>query len=197
MATHKASQSGEGRADMKFNYNKFKDLVHYICHMADRDELGAVKLNKILWYADMISYVNRGTPLTGSAYIKRQFGPVPREVLRALEELSDEGKMAVRDVPFFKNTKREFISLMEPDISRFKAQEIDLVANITHLICHHHTAESISELTHDIIWELAEIGEEIPYYAVYGAPLGEITEEDVKWAKESIAKNEAAYREAV
>lgn len=182
---------------MKFNYEKFKDLVHYICHTADRDELGAVKLNKILWYSDIESYINRGTPLTGAVYIKRQFGPVPKDVLRALEDLSAERKMVVRDIPFFRDKKREYISLAEPDIGRFKAPEISLVANIMHYICHHHTAESISDATHDIIWELAEIGEEIPYCAVYGAILGEITEEDIKWAKESIASNEAGYAEAM
>lgn len=174
---------------MKFNYDKFKDLVHYICHKADRDELGAVKLNKILWYSDVDSYINRGTPLTGAVYIKRQLGPVPKEVLRALDDLTAEGKMVVRDIPFFRNIKREYISLVEPDIGRFKASEIDLVADILHDICHNHTAESISDASHDIIWELAEIGEEIPYYAVYGANLGEITEEDMKWAKESLANN--------
>lgn len=182
---------------MEFNYEKFKDLVHYICHMADRDELGATKLNKILWYSDMVTYINRGESLTGSVYIKRQFGPVPKDVLRALDDLSVEGKMFVRDVSYFGNTKREYISLAEPDINRFDAPEISLVANIMHDICHHHTAASISEAAHDIIWKLAGIGEEIPYYAIYGAQLGEITEEDIQWAKKSIADNEAVYGEAI
>jgi len=183
------------RMDMEFKYEKFKDLVHYICHIADRDELGATKLNKILWYSDMVSYINHGVPLTGAVYIKRQFGPVPKDILRALKDLSEEGRMAVRDIPYFKDTKREYISLAEPDISRFDKSEISLAANITHDICHHHTATSISAATHDIIWELADIGEEIPYFAVYGAQLGEITEEDIRWAKESIANNAALYNE--
>lgn len=181
---------------MKFNYEKFRDLVHYICHIADRDELGAVKLNKILWFADMITYVNKGKSLTGSVYVKRQLGPVPIEILRALEDLEAAQKMIVRDIPCFGNTKRDFISLTEPNISHFDALEISLVADITHHICHHHTAGSISEKTHDIIWQLAAMGEEIPYCAVYGAQLGEITQEDIKWGKESIAKNEEAYTEA-
>jgi hypothetical protein len=182
---------------MEFNYEKFKDLVHYICHIADRDELGATKLNKILWYSDIISYINRGESMTGSAYIKRQFGPVPKDILTALEELSAEGKMLIRDIPFFGNMKREYITLVEPDISRFDASEISLVANLTHDICHHYTAESISEATHDIIWKLADMEEEIPYFAVYGAQLGEITEEDIQWAKKSIADNEAVYGKAI
>ena len=35
-----------------------------------------------------------------------------------------------------------------------------------YIICSRYTAKSISEKTHDIIWKLADIGEEIPYYAV-------------------------------
>jgi len=171
---------------MEFDYEKFKDLVHYICQKADRDELGATKLNKILWYVDIISYINRGVPMTGSVYIKQQFGPVPKDILRAIDDLYAEGRMIVRDVEWFGNRKKEYITLMEPDISRFDKSEIDLVANITHHICHHYTAESISEATHDIIWELADIGEEIPYCAVYASELGEITEEDIKWAREGI-----------
>lgn len=178
---------------MSFNYEKFKDLVHYICHMADRDELGAIKLNKILWFSDMATYVKHGESLTGATYIKRQFGPVPRDILQALGELASEGKMIVREVPYFGNTKREFISLTEPYINRFDASEISLVANIMHHICHHHTAESISDKTHDIIWELAKMGEEIPYYAIYGAQIGEISDEDIQWGREAIAKNEQAY----
>jgi len=182
---------------MEFNYEKFKDLVHYICHMADRDELGATKLNKILWFSDMVTYINRGKSLTGSVYVKRQYGPVPKDILQALDDLSTEEKMIVRDIPYFGNTKREYISLTEPDINRFEAFEISLVANIMHHICHHHSAESISDATHDIIWKLADMGEEIPYCAIYGAQLGEITEEDIQWGKDSIAKNEAAYGRAI
>lgn len=181
---------------MKFNYEKFKDLVHYICHTADRDELGAVKLNKILWFSDMITYIKKGKSLTGAVYVKRQHGPVPKEILRALDDLSEEQKMIVREVLYFGNTKREYISLVEPQIGRFNAPEIDLIANLTHHICHNHTAGSISEATHDKIWELAAMGEEIPYCAIYGAQLGDITQEDIEWGKKSIAKNEAAYGEA-
>lgn len=177
---------------MEFNYDKFKDLVHYICHMADRDKLGATKLNKILWYADIISYLNRRGSITGSAYQKEEYGPVSKYLLRAIDDLSESGQMVVRNVSYHGKQKKEFISLSEPVISRFNPSEISLVDSIIHEICHHYTAKSISMKTHDIIWKLADIGEEIPYYAVYAAEFGEITQADIQWAKESIDKNEIA-----
>ncbi|MGO9021826.1 MAG: Panacea domain-containing protein [Syntrophobacteraceae bacterium] len=181
---------------MQFNYEKFKDLVHYICHIADRDKLGAVKLNKILWFSDVVSYVARDEPLTGATYIKRDLGPVPRDILRAIEELVRENKLVVRDVSYYGNTKTEYITLQEPDLSNFSASEISLVDKVAHDICHHHTAKSISEKTHNIIWKLAGIGEEIPYYAVYAAELGEITEEAIEWARNSIEEDEGIYSKA-
>jgi hypothetical protein len=55
---------------MEFNPNKFKALVHYICYRADKDDLGATKLNKTLWYVDLWVYLINGSPMTGETYIK-------------------------------------------------------------------------------------------------------------------------------
>jgi hypothetical protein len=44
----------------------------------------------------------------------------------------------------------------------------------------------ISDKTHDIIWQLAELGEEIPQPAMLASRLGEVTEDDVAWARETI-----------
>lgn len=189
----RSRQAEKWRTDMEFNYEKFKDLVHYICYIADPDKLGAVKLNKILWFSDVISYVARNEPITGAVYVKRELGPVARDIPRAIEELIQEKRLIVRDIPWYGNVKTEYITLKEPDLSGFSASEIGLIDKITHDICQRYTAKSISEKTHDIVWQLAEIGEVIPYYAIYGARLGEITEEDVNWAKQSIAENGTAY----
>ena len=53
-----------------------------------------------------------------------------------------------------------------------------------------HTAMGISEKTHDVIWELAEIGEEIPYEAMWASRLDGVTKEDVKWAQEVSAAHQ-------
>jgi hypothetical protein len=43
----------------------------------------------------------------------------------------------------------------------------------------------ISHASHDDIWEMAEIGEEIPLTTVF-AVRGEVTEDDVAWADSEI-----------
>lgn len=44
---------------MAYNAEKFKALVHYICwKVEDPRQLGATKLNNILWFSDVLTYLN-------------------------------------------------------------------------------------------------------------------------------------------
>lgn len=174
-----------------FDQAKFTELVHYICHKSDHDKLGAVKLNKILWFSDVLNFLGWGASITGETYIKRQRGPVPGHVLQTLEKLRNEGALSIAEKPMYGYTKREFVSLKEPNIDFFKAHEISLIDEVIETITNNHTATSISELTHDDIWEMAEIGEAIPYETIMVANLGEIDENDIAWANEMIAHGNA------
>ena len=55
-----------------------------------------------------------------------------------------------------------------------------------------HTATSISEETHDLIWSLAQMGEEIPYETVFASRTSEIDETDVAWIRDELTLAEAA-----
>jgi hypothetical protein len=178
-----------GRRRRVWDPKKLKALVHYICSKCpDRNLLGATKLNKILWYSDAIALQMWGAPITGETYVKRQFGPVPKHILKVIEQLENDGAIAVKSTPFHKYEKREFISLKDPKISMFTPQEISLVDDVINEICYNHTATSISLASHDRIWELAEIGEDLPLDTVFASQLDEITEADVKWAKRALSK---------
>lgn len=170
-----------------FDNAKFTELVHYVCHKSDREKLGAVKLNKILWFSDIFNFLSWGKSITGESYIKRQRGPVPRHVLTALDKLKNEGAINMSERNVYGYTQREFISLKTPNIDMFAPHEISLIDEVIDTITNGHTATSISELTHDEIWEMAEIGESIPYEAVMVANLGEIDEHDIAWAKGLLA----------
>lgn len=50
-------------------------------------------------------------------------------------------------------------------------------------ICRQHTARSISELSHDVVWKSAEIGETLPYYRAFVHALGEVSPDDMEWAQ--------------
>ncbi len=164
---------------------KLKALTHYVCWKCENPAvLGATKLNKALWVSDLWSYIRTGVPITGETYVKRQYGPVPRTILTIIGELESEGAIVTRDRQYDTYMKREFIALTEPELSIFSAQEISVIDKAIDFVCHQHTAREISDRTHDDIWEIAEIGEEIPYHAMLAVTLGEVTAEDVAWARE-------------
>lgn len=167
---------------------KLKNLVHYICHKCNgTGTLGAIKLNKVLWHCDFLSFISHGKSMTNETYKKLQHGPVPAHILAVLQVLGNEGKVTVHKVPYHGYFKTDYISYQEPDLSQFTADEISLVDDMISYVCCENTAKSISEITHDDVWKAAEIGEEIPLAAMLMSQLGEITEDDIAWAKQQAA----------
>ena len=174
---------------MTLNWEKFKAVIHYVCDKAGSDPsvLGAIKLNKVLWYADAINYKLIGSSITGETYVKRQHGPVPKHILMAVDELVKEQKIARGRVDHFGFMKNEYIAIKDADKSLFTADEISLIDDAFEHVCLNHTAKSISEETHGIIWKIAEMGEEIPYFTAFASSVGEIDEVDVAWSKDQLA----------
>jgi hypothetical protein len=75
-----------------FDREKFKSLVHYIIARAgNKPGFGATKLNKVLWFADARLFMLRGKPITGAAYIREKWGPVPQQIMPVRDELVKAG----------------------------------------------------------------------------------------------------------
>ena len=172
---------------MEKETTKLELVMHYIIWKCqDPTQLGATKLNKILWYSDMHHYMESGKSITNVTYIKRQHGPVPNknDFNSARESLVRSKKIAVTKDLYHGYSQFLFVALEKPDISSLSPDEVSIIDTSVEEICKNYTASSISERTHGMLWELAEIGEEIPLYAAFSMRFGEITEEDMKWAKE-------------
>jgi len=176
----------------EFHADKFKTLVHYICYKCDRQDLGATKLNKALWFSDLWFYVQRGRPITGETYIRHQYGPVPSHIDMILDQLRREKMIEIRDSDYFGYPKRGYLAIKRPDLSLFSADEISTVDEIIEKVCRGSTARSVSEMTHNRAWKLADIGEELPYFTVFAGPPSSITQSDLDWAYQSIAEDVAA-----
>ena len=176
---------GKIKMDIRFDREKFKDLVHYVCAAcSDTELLGAIKLNKILWLSELLSYLNDGQSLTGENYLKRQFGPVPGHILSVLEELESEQKILVRNVTQYGRPKREFISLEEISIDWLSVGQLKMIDDVIEDICQNHTASTVSKFSHTQVYDAAKTGENIPHFAMLMADMGEINDNDIKRAEE-------------
>ncbi len=70
-------------------------------------------------------------------------------------------------------------------------EEIALIDEIIEIISNDHTAQSISDLTHDEVWKVAKEGEEIPYYTILGKE-SKPSQKAVEWAKSVIEEKYCA-----
>ena len=159
---------------------KLEETIHFICSTTkQQDRLGAVKLSKILYYSDMSNYAEEGRSITGARYVKRQRGPVPKEALEAIASLKKAGRLETRDVSVFAHTRREFTAFGNTDLSIFKPEEIERIAAMIQYVCDYN-AEEISDISHTIVWDSADMGEELPYASFLASYLDDVTEEDVQ-----------------
>lgn len=166
--------------------DKFKALVHLVINQCDDPQkLGAIRLNKILWFSDVEAFRLTGNSISGSRYLRRKKGPVPANVLRSLQELKAEGKIQV-DEPSAQYQPRIFRSLQSVDEALFSGLERDIVKSIASQICSNFTADEISELTHDDVWRAADDGEEIPLEATLVSESGDYPAVVTNWADQVV-----------
>ena len=102
---------------MQFDRAKLKEVILYACSTCDPSRMGAVKLNKVLYFVDMLRYAKVGAPLTGAVYRKRPMGPTCDQLLSVLNELSRERALEIRNVDYFGYLKKEYIAVRQPDLA--------------------------------------------------------------------------------
>ena len=151
-----------------FNKVKFKELILHIAARSFEDQyFGATKLNKLLYFADFLSYEERGLPITGASYQRLNQGPAPKEILQAIRELEAENKAEQFERRVYGKKQRRLIPKVEADLSAFKAEEIALVDGIIDKF-KSMSATELSHLTHQIPgWQIAQDRETIPYPSVF------------------------------
>jgi hypothetical protein len=177
--------------EFQFDKAKFQNLVLYTCAKCNPEQLGAVKLNKVLYFADMISFAGTGSPITGARYRKRPHGPTTDALPPTLRELSQHGAIRIEEMDYFGYRKKVYIPLTGADTSLFNETELKLLDDIIDFVCRNNTARTISELSHNRAWDLAEFGDEIPYHTAFYLFPSIVSEEAVAWAKEEVADIEA------
>jgi len=172
----------------QFDRQKFKALLHYVCSVCPPDQVGRTKLNKAAFFSDMKWYLKTGAPLTGEVYLKQSHGPIARHMLSALRELVDEGKLEVKQVDYYGFSKFEYHLRESVDASSFSDDQRQIIDEVAEFVCMKNTARSISDLSHNETWRVAEPGEELPYFLATDLLDAEVDEADVGWGAEEVKK---------
>jgi len=147
---------------------KLKELMLFIADRCENDAFfGSIKLNKVLFWSDMLFYAQHGRTITGAEYQRLQFGPAPRRVLPVLRELDDSRRGAMRERRTTKGTQKRLVALDDADLSLFSGEEIAHVDSILRALAR-QTAGQLSNRTHDdATWKFARDGETINPNAIF------------------------------
>ena len=151
-----------------YNSEKFKAMIHYIISRCEsKDNFARVVLYKLLYFSDFDNYEKYEESISGETYIRKKRGPVPSHFLEAISELIDEGKIDECSEQVINYFKFKYSSLKKPDLSLFKARELQVIDDTINKISHLYS-EDISHYSHgDIPWRLANDGESLNYEAVF------------------------------
>jgi len=152
----------------------------------EHSKFGSTKLNKILFYSDFLSYGMKGKAITGTEYFKLDFGPVPRRLKAVESGLIQGGDAVVQKMDFLGREQKRLVALRDPDLSLFRADEIDLVNKVIEKL-KDMTAEEVSDLSHKRIWRIAGLKETIPYEAFFVSDR-DADDADIQRAQELIAE---------
>lgn len=170
---------------------KLKDVVHFAVHTASAhygsDALGNTKLHKVLYYVDILHYLETGNSLTGENYLRQRFGPTARHLTAALRDLEGEERVSVSTRNYYSYQKSDYCALTEPQLDRLTAQDVQLIEHIVGFVCA-HTAAEISEFSHDAVWESVPMGQRIPYYAAFVMFPTEVTEQEIEAAADEAVR---------
>jgi uncharacterized phage-associated protein len=111
---------------------KMRELILHIAQQSESDgKFGAVKLNKILFYADFISFLRRGKSITGLEYFALSEGPAPRQMLPIINSMKKNGDIAIQKINIgLPNPKSKIIALRDPDYTKLEAADIVIVDEI-------------------------------------------------------------------
>lgn len=175
---------------MQFNIARLKELVLFVANSCDAEDVGSVKLHKVAYFADMISFAQFKASITGATYRKRPFGPMCDELSLAIKQLEDQGDIEVRETDFYGYRKREFHPKRRADLSFLNSDQIGLLEEVTAFVCLQNSARTISDFSHNRVWEAAKFGETLPYATAFLIYPSEVSQEAFDWAEAESRRGE-------
>lgn len=105
------------------NLDKYLNSVLYFIRYCNNIYLGKVKLNKLMYYLDFVSYRDNEKSLTGDNYIHKDYGPVPDKIDDILTNLVHQNKIKVEKEEIDKVSKWRFSAIADPKMEVFEKNE--------------------------------------------------------------------------
>ena len=168
---------------------RLRELILYIANKCLTDPtFSKTKLNKILYFADFIAFAKYHKPITGVAYQRLQYGPVPEPMHRLQGEMAAEDDIKVIERDYMGKTQQRVVALRRADLTKFTAQDVELIDDIIQAFWGRR-GKYVSQLSHDRAWQATPQMERIPYESVFVSD-EPLTDYDITRSHELIRKHQ-------
>lgn len=143
---------------------KYKSMLLYLLHCgadAKDGKITKTKLAKLLYLADFAWFYENLKPMSGLAYRRLAYGPVPDQYFRAIDELTDSKQIAITT----SSKGALMIAAVEDTAPTYglSKQEMALMQAICRKWKDRNTTDIVN-FTHDQLpWKLCRENEVIPY----------------------------------
>ncbi|STQ85758.1 DUF4065 domain-containing protein [Helicobacter muridarum] len=162
--------------------NKTEAIIAYIVNYFQCNDalnnLGKVKLVKILWFADREFMHKYYKQLTNLEYRKMPQGPMPTNIDKILKNMQEKEIIKSFETSKYGYSQTCFLCLKEPDLDYFSAMEISILDKVI-MDLKHKSAKQISNQTHDELWNSIEQGKVMPLESVFLQDIIPATKDDV------------------
>ena len=144
--------------------NKLKNVLLYMLERcAGKPNVGEAVLYKLLYFSDFNYYELYEEHLTGAAYRKLPFGPVPQKFDTIILQMIDKGQLQRVKTEYRGYPQTRYLPLVKADLTKMKASEKEVIDNVIQQMSD-WSATAISNYSHnDLPWEVTDEGKEISY----------------------------------
>jgi hypothetical protein len=153
---------------MKYDPEKFAELLLFAAGELESDEAaGAVKLNKVLFFAEFGHMREHGVPISGADYQKLEWGPAPRPLRPVRRALVERGEARLEEHTYRGRTQERLIPVRPARPGALSADEQRSVREAISTLRGLNGTEA-SDLSHEELgWQMVELHETIPYETAY------------------------------
>ena len=148
----------------EYDLEKLENMILYLVKRLDG--VLKTKLNKLLWYCDFLNFKETSLSISGSQYLRLQYGPVPNNYDFITDMMRDEGLLDKMEVIFNARAGvvgEEFTALAEPQEDMFSEKELQ-VMNFVADTFRNYTSKRIMDKSHqETAYTKCEDGDIISY----------------------------------
>ena len=144
---------------------KLRELILYILQRSQDDpNMGATKLNKVLFRCDFGAFLQLGDPITGHPYFKLKNGPAPRHLVEVRKQMVADGLVRITKVNVGLDKPMDrWQPRRDPDLSWFSGQQLGFIDGVIQEMASQTGTEAADETHLMVGWRLAKLNQVIPY----------------------------------